>query len=98
MKWLKAAQISRRRPIAEIIPKSVNLRKKDYYRGKSCIIIDKKTVIFDLDETLVHCNESLDQAHDIKISIKLPKGGTTEIGVNIRPYAREILQNLSVDF
>jgi CTD small phosphatase-like protein 2 len=98
MKWLKTTQHYRKRSIVDLIPKSVSLSKKEYYRGNNCLIIDKKTVVFDLDETLVHCNESLDQPYDIKIPITFPKGGTTETGVNIRPYARELLQNLSVNF
>lgn len=55
-------------------------------------------MVFDLDETLVHCNESLEQPYDIKIAIRFPNGESTEAGINIRPYARELLQNLSVDF
>ena len=55
-------------------------------------------MVFDLDETLVHCNESLELPHDIRIPIRFPNGESTEAGVNIRPYARELLQNLSVDF
>ena len=38
------------------------------------INIDKKTVIFDLDETLIHCNDSLDQPYDVKVKIRFPTG------------------------
>lgn len=37
----------------------------------------KKTLILDLDETLIHCNESLDFPSDCIIDI--PVSGTSEI-------------------
>ena len=36
--------------------------------------IDKKTIIFDLDETLIHCNGSTDSNSDTTITIKIPGG------------------------
>jgi len=33
------------------------------------ILIDKKTIVFDLDETLIHCNESTDIPSDIILPI-----------------------------
>ena len=27
----------------------------------------RKTLVFDLDETLIHCNESLDLPHDVAL-------------------------------
>lgn len=35
---------------------------------------DKKTVIFDLDETLIHCNENTNLPSDFKIKINFPTG------------------------
>jgi len=35
---------------------------------------DKKTVIFDLDETLIHCNENMNVSSDFKIKINFPTG------------------------
>lgn len=37
--------------ISEITPKKKNLIKSEFYKNK-------KTVIFDLDETLIHCTEN----------------------------------------
>ena len=34
----------------------------------------KKTVIFDLDETLIHCNENLNTPFDVKLPIVFPTG------------------------
>ena len=36
--------------------------------------------------------------YDIKLPIKFPTGEVIEAGINIRPYAKEILKNLSKNF
>lgn len=36
--------------------------------------IVQHTVILDLDETLIHCNETLTLPHDVKLTIKFPMG------------------------
>ena len=38
------------------------------------LILDFKTIVFDLDETLIHCNESIDIPSDVILSIKFPTG------------------------
>lgn len=58
----------------------------------------KITVVLDLDETLVHCFEELDEKHDIEIPITFPGGHSMVAPVNIRPHAKEILQDLAKDF
>lgn len=58
----------------------------------------KKTVIFDLDETLIHCNDTLTPPYDVKLPIHFPTGEVIEAGINIRPYAIDILKNLARDF
>ena len=35
------------------------------------ILLDKITIVFDLDETLVHCNESLVIPSDLILSIQV---------------------------
>lgn len=57
----------------------------------------KKTVIFDLDETLVHCCEDPSKAH-VVIPITLPSGEIVDAGMNIRPYARECLMSANEDY
>jgi len=57
-----------------------------------------KTIIFDLDETLVHCNEDETLPCDLKVPIKFSAGDPIMAGLNIRPHARQILKNLSKEF
>jgi CTD small phosphatase-like protein 2 len=58
---------------------------------------DKKTLIFDLDETLVHCCVNGEPA-DVFLEVRLPTGQFCEAGVNIRPFAQECLKRLSKNF
>jgi CTD small phosphatase-like protein 2 len=51
--------------------------------------------VFDLDETLIHCNESVNMPCDVRLTIKLTCGQSVEAGINIRPYAIELLKQLS---
>jgi CTD small phosphatase-like protein 2 len=62
------------------------------------LYLGKKTLIFDLDETLIHCNDSLTLPYDVKLAIPFPNGQIIEAGINIRPYAFDILKNLSKKF
>lgn len=55
-------------------------------------------MVFDLDETLIHCNENTSIPYDLKLPIKFPTGEVIEAGINVRPYATEILKNLSANF
>lgn len=61
-----------------------------------CLNKDKKTLIFDLDETLIHCNENAQMPCDIILPIQFPNGEVIEAGVNIRPFAVEALKELSL--
>lgn len=54
--------------------KAVKLTKKAIHQGNTAFILDKKTVIFDLDETLIHCNDTLETPYDVKLRIKFPTG------------------------
>lgn len=54
--------------------------------------------MFDLDETLIHCNENTDIPHDVKLQITFPTGEIVEAGINIRPHAIDVLRNLSKNF
>lgn len=53
------------------------------------------TVVLDLDETLIHCNETLTIPFDVKLNIKFPTGEKIDAGVNIRPHANYFLQELA---
>lgn len=53
----------------------------------------KKTLIFDLDETLIHCIDDLEsEVPDTVLNIKFPNGEIVQAGVNVRPYAFECLR------
>ncbi|EGR33782.1 NLI interacting factor-like phosphatase family protein, putative [Ichthyophthirius multifiliis] len=68
-------------------------------QNKLCIYEIKKnrqkTLVFDLDETLIHCNENVQIPSDVVLPIKFPTGEIIEAGINIRPYCYECLQELS---
>ncbi|CAD8121331.1 unnamed protein product [Paramecium sonneborni] len=56
------------------------------------------TLFFDLDETLVHCNENPSMPCDVILDINVSKSQTVKAGINVRPYAKELLKNLSKSF
>lgn len=71
-------------------PSPKDLESKSVYLPSS---IYKKTLIFDLDETLVHCIDDVEGLpYDKKISVAFATGEVVEAGVNIRPYAYECLK------
>jgi CTD small phosphatase-like protein 2 len=37
-------------------------------------LLDKKTLVFDLDETLIHCNENPNIPSDVSLQIPFPNG------------------------
>lgn len=52
----------------------------------------KKTIIFDLDETLIHCVDDIStESPDIVLNVLFPNEEVVEAGINIRPYVRECL-------
>ncbi|CAK84720.1 unnamed protein product (macronuclear) [Paramecium tetraurelia] len=72
------------------IPINLNKKCKDFYLRQ-----DNKTIIFDMDETLIHCNEDENDKCQFKIDIQFEDGEIIEAGINIRNFAREIIQKLS---
>lgn len=50
-------------------------------------------IIFDLDETLIHCVDDMEQENpDTVLKINFPNGEVVEAGINVRPYAIECLR------
>jgi len=81
-------------PISESV-----IREKRVFMPQFSAPHINKTVIFDLDETLVHCVESLDTSSaDVRLIVKFPSGESVEAGINIRPYAVECLRELSKNY
>lgn len=74
------------------------LRKKRVFLSQRVGCSNRKTVIFDLDETLVHCAETRTGRPDALISIRQPDRTIANLRINIRPYARECLEAASRDF
>jgi Dullard-like phosphatase family protein len=67
---------------------NISLKKKQNH------IEFKKTVVLDLDETLVHSSPNIANP-DHTINKVLPDGTTMVIKVNVRPFARDFLRTLS---
>lgn len=75
----------------------------DVLKSKSIKLGEKnknhlKTIVFDLDETLIHCNESSDVKCDKILPISFPTGELIDAGINVRPYTIEVLRELSKQF
>eukprot|EP00357_Protocruzia_adherens_P016975 CAMPEP_0114993288 /NCGR_PEP_ID=MMETSP0216-20121206/12442_1 /TAXON_ID=223996 /ORGANISM="Protocruzia adherens, Strain Boccale" /LENGTH=725 /DNA_ID=CAMNT_0002356905 /DNA_START=86 /DNA_END=2263 /DNA_ORIENTATION=+ len=69
------------------------IREKDIYLPKKNPK-HKKTVIFDLDETLVHCCDALKDNPDVVIPVTFPTGEVVQAGVNLRPHLRRCLKEV----
>lgn len=53
----------------------------------------KKVVIFDMDETLIHCVDDIAKENpDHILDVQFPNGEVVQAGVNVRPYAIEVLK------
>jgi hypothetical protein len=54
----------------------------------------KKTIIFDLDETLAHCvrQENPNRPSDVYLNINAISGKIIRVGFNIRPFTKECLE------
>jgi CTD small phosphatase-like protein 2 len=57
-----------------------------------------KTVVFDLDETLVHCLDDPNETADVRLPVTFPNGEVIEAGINIRPYAVDVLRSANKEF
>jgi len=56
--------------------------------------IKKKTFIFDLDETLIHCESDLKQPNDFVVKMEFPNGNKAKAGIRVRPGAIQTLRML----
>ncbi|CAK91371.1 unnamed protein product (macronuclear) [Paramecium tetraurelia] len=83
---------------ASIFQKSVKIANSFEDKKVNLPSTNKKTIVFDLDETLIHCNESVQIPGDVILPIKFPSGEIIEASINIRPYAQQVLQTLNKHF
>ena len=58
----------------------------------------RNTLIFDLDETLIHCNDNANAPSSVLLDLKFPGGEVVKAGINVRPKAVETLRLLSKHF
>ena len=60
--------------------------------------IDRKTIVFDMDETLIHTNDVLVKGYQLKVPFKTVQGRIISGYVCVRPYAKEIIKRLNQFF
>lgn len=59
----------------------------------------KKVLIFDMDETLIHCVDDIEtQNPDVILEIDFPGEETVCAGINLRPYLMQCLQEANKMF
>lgn len=70
--------------------KKIYLKKSEYYKKK-------KTLVLDLDETLIHCVDNYEAEADLRLKIKLEGEDQKlhQFGINIRPYALTFLKKMA---
>lgn len=77
--------------MAEINKRSFNLPESQHGT--------QKTIIFDLDETLVHCVDDIETENpDVVLNVVFPNGEEVEAGINMRPNAIEALKAANEHF
>ncbi|CAD8202117.1 unnamed protein product [Paramecium octaurelia] len=85
----------------EILQKSKMLNQPETYQILPKIksqTIRQKTLVIDLDETLVHCNESCLMPKDLEININLNNGFIVKAEISVRPHTQQFLQNMAKHF
>ena len=68
--------------------KTVHLQRRAGWEGK-------KTLVLDLDETLVHCLDSVQNSPDVVLQIPFGNGVVLPAGLNIRPFVRDCLREVN---
>ena len=58
----------------------------------------KRLAIFDLDETLIHCELNPENESQTTINVVLPNKKTKQIGLNIRPHWKEELLKIKTKY
>lgn len=75
-----------------IVPEHEAILGKEVFLPESTDGIRKKLLIFDMDETLIHCVDDIEQQNpDVILSIDFPEEETVCAGINIRPHVMKCL-------
>ena len=90
-KSLRLARDLRPVDIQQLRSKRVTLARRRGYEYK-------KTVIFDLDETLVHCCDDNSIDATVILPIRAPSGETIDVAICVRPFAVECLRQVSKNY
>lgn len=72
-------------------------KRKQYISSKITLkfnIKEKKLALFDLDETLIHCTNGKEKKGDHTLLVTLPGNKKVTIGINIRPYWKEMIKTV----
>eukprot|EP00824_Muranothrix_gubernata_P010227 TRINITY_DN23151_c0_g1_i1.p1 TRINITY_DN23151_c0_g1~~TRINITY_DN23151_c0_g1_i1.p1 ORF type:complete len:431 (-),score=77.89 TRINITY_DN23151_c0_g1_i1:67-1359(-) len=56
----------------------------------------KLTVVWDLDETLIHCCEDISERSEV-VPVKLQTGEIVKAGINVRPFIRDCIEELMIN-
>jgi CTD small phosphatase-like protein 2 len=62
--------------------------------ARSILDRSKKTLVIDIDDTLIHCSDSALFPYDIMVPIKA-NCSTTQVYITIRPYTISFLKRIS---
>jgi hypothetical protein len=83
-----------------MLPPPNDPRSKLKFTINILLFIETKTIIFDMDETLIHCVDDIEtEDPDIIIPIDFPdEDELVNAGVNIRPYIYECLEEANKYF
>ena len=90
----QALKFVRKLPSVDLL----QLQQKKVSIAKKVGFENRKTLVFDLDETLVHCVEDPSEKADIEVVINFPSGEWVQAGVNVRPFAKECLAEAAKNF
>ena len=72
------------------IPESISYKKLKLPRFPG--YEEKKTLVFDLDETLIHCNNEDDHNYDVILPINISNHQIIDAKIKIRPGAISLLR------
>lgn len=76
-------------------PTFAELEQKKVILPRDKADIGKKTLLIDIDETLLHCEEEPKGAFDLQLPIEVENGSTANAYITIRPYAITFLKRMS---